>query len=144
MIIGFIGLGTMGKHAAANIWRKEFDLVIHDIRPEAAAPLVAMGATAAESPATVLDAVEVVVTMVFGPKEVEQVMRGPAGFLSGDPAGKVRIEMTTSSPFLMRELAAEFEACGGHAVDAPFTGSMDAAIWGDMPVFVGGTDAVIE
>ncbi|CAN1519476.1 MmsB 3-hydroxyisobutyrate dehydrogenase and related beta-hydroxyacid dehydrogenases [Paracoccaceae bacterium] len=144
MRVGFIGLGTMGKNAAANVRRKGFEMVVHDIRPDAAAPLVAMGAKAATSPAEVLAAVDVVVSMVFGPKEVEQVMRGPGGFLSGDPKGKVWIDMTTSSPFLMRELAAEFEAAGGQAVDAPVTGSVDAAIRGDMPMFVGGTDAVIE
>lgn len=144
MRVGFIGLGTMGKNAAANIRRKGFDLVVHDIRPEAAAPLVAMGATVAASPAEVLAAVDVVVTIVFGLKEVEQVMRGPGGFLSGNPKGKAWIDMTTSSPFLMRDLAAEFEAAGGDAVDAPVTGSVDAAIRGDMPMFVGGTDAVIE
>ncbi len=144
MRVGFIGLGTMGKNAAASIRRKGFEMSVYDIRPEATAPLVAMGAKAAGSPAEVLAAVDVAVTMVFGPKEVEQVMRGPGGFLSGNPKGKVWIDMTTSSPFLMRELAAEFEAAGGQAVDAPVTGSVDAAIRGDMPMFVGGTDVVIE
>lgn len=144
MKVGFIGLGTMGKNAAANVARAGFDMVVYDIRPAATAPLVAMGAVAADSPAAVLAAVDVVVTMVFGPKEVAEVMRGPQGFLSGDPKGKIWIDMTTSSPFLMRELAAEFGARGGHAVDAPVTGSVDAAIRGDMPMFVGGDDAVIE
>lgn len=144
MRVGFIGLGTMGKNAAANIRRKGFEMTVHDIRPEATAPLVAMGAKAAGSPAEVLAAVDVVVTMVFGPKEVAEVLRGPGGFLSGNPNGKVWIDMTTSSPYLMRELAAEFEAAGGDAVDAPVTGSVDAAIRGDMPMFVGGSDAVIE
>lgn len=144
MKVGFIGLGTMGKNAAANVARAGFSMVVYDIRAEAAAPLVALGATQAHSPAAVLEAVDVVVTMVFGPKEVAEVMRGPQGFLSGDPKGKIWIDMTTSSPFLMRELAAEFSAKGGHAVDAPVTGSVDAAIRGDMPMFVGGDDAVIE
>jgi 3-hydroxyisobutyrate dehydrogenase-like beta-hydroxyacid dehydrogenase len=82
--------------------------------------------------------------MVFGPKEVEAVLRGADGFLSGDCTGKIWIDMTTSSPFLMRDLATEFAAKGGKAVDAPVTGSVDAAIRGDMPMFVGGEDAVIE
>jgi 3-hydroxyisobutyrate dehydrogenase len=144
MKIGFIGLGTMGKNAAANILRKGFSLTVYDIRPEAVAALVEKGATGAGSPAEVLSASDVVVTMVFGPKEIEQVVRGPGGFLAGAPSGKVWIDMTTSSPFLMRELAAEFEAAGGQAVDAPVTGSVDAAIRGDMPMFVGGQDDVIE
>lgn len=141
---GLSDWGRLGKNAAASLARAGFPLTVHDIRPEAAEPLVAMGATAVASSAEVLAASDVVVSMVFGPKEVEQVMWGPGGFLSGDPKGKVWIDMTTSSPFLMRELAAEFEAAGGQAVDAPVTGSVDAAIRGDMPMFVGGTDAVIE
>ena len=144
MRIGFIGLGTMGKNAAASIRRHGFDMVVYDIRPEAMDGLAAMGAAKASSPADVLARCDVVVTMVFGPKEVEAVLRGADGFLSGDCTGKIWIDMTTSSPFLMRDLATEFAAKGGKAVDAPVTGSVDAAIRGDMPMFVGGEEAVIE
>jgi 3-hydroxyisobutyrate dehydrogenase-like beta-hydroxyacid dehydrogenase len=144
MRIGFIGLGTMGKNAAASIRRHGFDMVVYDIRPEAMEGLAAMGAAKASSPADVMARCDVVVTMVFGPKEVEAVLRGADGFLSGDCTGKIWIDMTTSSPFLMRDLATEFAAKGGKAVDAPVTGSVDAAIRGDMPMFVGGEDAVIE
>ena len=144
MRIGFIGLGTMGKNAAASIRRHGFDMVVYDIRPEAMEGLAAMGAAKASSPVDVLARCDVVVTMVFGPKEVEAVLRGADGFLSGVCTGKIWIDMTTSSPFLMRDLATEFAAKGGKAVDAPVTGSVDAAIRGDMPMFVGGEDAVIE
>ena len=44
MIVGFIGLGTMGRNAALNVRRAGFSLVVHDIRPEAGAPLLAAGA----------------------------------------------------------------------------------------------------
>jgi 3-hydroxyisobutyrate dehydrogenase-like beta-hydroxyacid dehydrogenase len=134
----------MGKNAAANIRRHGFEMVVYDIRPEAMEGLAAMGAAKGASPADVLAHCDVVVTMVFGPKEVEAVLRGPQGFLTGDCTGKIWVDMTTSSPFLMRELAGEFAAKGGHAVDAPVTGSVDAAIRGDMPMFVGGDDSVIE
>jgi 3-hydroxyisobutyrate dehydrogenase len=142
--VGFIGLGNMGRNAALNVRRKGHDMVVYDIREAAAEPLLAKGAERGLSPADVLDRCEVVVTMVFGPKEVAAVMRGPDGFLSTSCAGKYWIDMTTSSPKLMRELAAEFEAKDGHAIDAPVTGSVDAAIRGDMPMFVGGSDASIE
>jgi 3-hydroxyisobutyrate dehydrogenase-like beta-hydroxyacid dehydrogenase len=144
MIVGFIGLGTMGSNAARNVRRAGFDMVVYDIRPQAIAAQLEPGVTAGASPADVLTRADVTVTMVFGPKEVEQVVRGPDGFLSAGCAGKYWIDMTTSSPRLMRALAAEFQAVGGHAVDAPVTGSVDAAIRGDMPMFVGGEDADIE
>ena len=44
MRVGFIGLGTMGGPAARNIMRKGFPLVVHDIREEAARPLIEAGA----------------------------------------------------------------------------------------------------
>lgn len=144
MKVGFVGLGTMGRNAALNLRRAGFPLVVYDIRPEATAPLAERGAAVARSPAEVLQRSDVVVTMVFGPKEVAQVLRGADGFLSADCAGKYWIDMTTSSPKLMRELAAEFRARDGHPVDAPVTGSVDAAIRGDMPMFVGGEDADVE
>ena len=144
MNIGFIGLGTMGANAARNLRKAGFPLSVYDIRQAAIAALVEAGAEARTSPADVLAHCDVVVTMVFGPKEIEQVLRGDDGFLSRPCAGKVWIDMTTSSPSLMRALAKEFEAKGGEAVGAPVTGSVDAAIRGDMPMFVCGTDAVIE
>lgn len=144
MKVGFIGLGMMGRNAALNVLRKGFETVVHDIRPEALGPLVERGATAATNPAEVLDQVDVVITMVFGPKEIEVVVRGENGFLSTNCRDKYWIDLTTSSPQLMRALGEEFRARGGAPIDAPVTGSVDAAIRGDMPMFVGGDDAEIE
>jgi 3-hydroxyisobutyrate dehydrogenase len=141
--VGFIGLGNMGSAVARNIQRAGYALTVHDLRPEAALKLLEHGATWADTPADILNQVDVVVTMVFGPKQVEQVLRGEHGLLSADCQGKVWIDSTTSSPTLMRELAAEFEKAGGLPVDAPVTGSVDAAIRGDMIMFVGGADAAV-
>ena len=144
MRVGFIGLGTMGRNAALNVKRAGFDMVVHDIRPEAGAHLLEKGAEWANNPADVIRKTDVVVTMVFGPMEVEQVVRGEMGFLSAPCEGKYWIDLTTSSPKLMRELAIEFHNRGGHPIDAPVTGSVDAAIRGDMPMFVGGEDADVQ
>src|SRR2546425_2735307 len=38
MKIGFIGLGTMGRHMASNLIKAGPELVVHDVRPEASAP----------------------------------------------------------------------------------------------------------
>ena len=70
--------------------------------------------------------------MVFGPKEIEDVLKGENGMLKTSCKDKVWIDLTTSSPTLMRSLAKEFEDAGGYAVDAPVTGSLDSAIRGDM------------
>ena len=90
MRVGFIGLGTMGKNAAANIRRKGFEMVVFDIRPEAAAPLVAMGATAAVSPAEVRAAQR----LAFSQLRLV-VEPGGAAALAAALAGKVPLDSDT-------------------------------------------------
>lgn len=143
MKVGFIGLGTMGGNVARNIQRAGFHLVVHDLNRDAAAALVSKGARWADTPKDVIDSVDLVGTMVFGPEQIEAVVRGANGLLAGRCAGKVWLDLTTSGPSLMRAMGEEITARGGMPVDAPVTGSVDAAIRGDMIMFVGGEDAAV-
>ena len=142
--IGVIGLGNMGSAVARNIQRANFPLYVHDIRKDVGKKLIEKGAIWKNSPKELMDDVDIVVSMVFGPKEIEAVMKNENGILQSSCKDKGWIDLTTSSPSLMRNLAKEFEALGGFAVDAPVTGSLDAAIRGDMIMFVGGSEKAIN
>ena len=142
--IGVIGLGNMGSAVARNIQRANFPLYVHDIRKDVGKKLIEKGAIWKNSPKELMDDVDIVVSMVFGPKEIEAVMKNENGILQSSCKEKGWIDLTTSSPSLMRNLAKEFEALGGFAVDAPVTGSLDAAIRGDMIMFVGGSEKAIS
>ena len=142
--IGVIGLGNMGSAVARNIQRANFPLYVHDIRKDVGKKLIEKGAIWKNSPKELMDDVDTVVSMVFGPKEIEAVMKNENGILQSSCKDKGWIDLTTSSPSLMRNLAKEFEALGGFAVDAPVTGSLDAAIRGDMIMFVGGSEKAIS
>ena len=142
--IGVIGLGNMGSAVARNIQRANFPLYVHDIRKDVGKKLIEKGAIWKNSPKELMDEVDIVVSMVFGPKEIEAVMKNENGILQSSCKDKGWIDLTTSSPSLMRNLAIEFEALGGFAVDAPVTGSLDAAIRGDMIMFVGGSEKAIS
>jgi len=141
--VGVIGLGNMGSALANNLLSAGFPLSVYDIRPEAATAFIERGAEWCSSPAALASNVDVVISMVFGPKEIESVVCGEDGLLSGDCAGKIWIDLTTSDPVLMRQLADRFTESAGYAIDAPVTGSLDAAIRGDMIMFVGGSDEAI-
>lgn len=143
MKVGVIGLGTMGAPIASNLLRAGFELKVHDKRPEAAEPLIAEGARWSESPAALINDVDIVVSSVFGPNEIDEVARGREGLFNGECDGRCWIDLTTSSPKLMRELGSEFSQLGGMPVDAPVTGSVDAAIRGDMIMFVGGEEQAV-
>ncbi len=52
--VGFIGLGQIGQPMATRLAAWPGGLVVHDVRPEAMAPLADAGATAAGSVAEVV------------------------------------------------------------------------------------------
>src|SRR5258705_9169140 len=98
MKIGFIGLGTMGRHMASNLMKAGHQLVVNDVRRDAAAPHVQGGATWAETPRAVAEATEVVFTSLPGPLEVEAVAPGEPGPRAGPPADKSYFHLSTTSP----------------------------------------------
>ena len=134
----------MGSAVASNIQRANYPLYVYDINKEAGKNVIDNGGIVTNSPKELLDNVDIVVSMVFGPKEIEDVLKGENGMLQTSCKDKVWIDLTTSSPTLMRSLAKKFEESGGYAVDAPVTGSLDSAIRGDMIMFVGGSKIAIE
>ena len=79
--IGVIGLGNMGSAVARNIQRANFPLYVHDIRKDVGKKLIEKGAIWKNSPKELMDDVDIVVSMVFGPKEIEAVMKNENGIL---------------------------------------------------------------
>src|SRR5207244_1474800 len=77
-------------------------LVVHDVRREAAADLLAAGAGWAESPADLAVRSEVVATCLPGPAEMEPVCLGSRGILEGIKPGAVYVDHPTNSPLLVR------------------------------------------
>src|SRR5439155_15695461 len=83
MIVGFIGLGTMGAPMARNILAKGHRLIVADVQPAAVAALIAAGATAAATPRDVAAASGIVITMLPDAPDVERVALGPDGIVAG-------------------------------------------------------------
>lgn len=142
MKIGFIGLGTMGRHMAANLMKAGYVLVVHDVRREAAAPHLQGGASWADSPRHLAEAVDVVFTSLPGPPEAEAVALGEHGLLAGLAPGKVYFDLTTNSPALVRRLHEVFTARGIHMLDAPVSGGPRGAETRRLALWVGGDEGI--
>src|SRR6516164_5474697 len=108
MLVGFIGLGTMGGKMAASLQRAGYSLLVYDTRSEAAAAHLAAGATWAGSPRKVAELCEVVFTSLPGPADVEQVALGEEGLLRGIRAGGAYFDLSTNSPSVVRRINAAF------------------------------------
>jgi len=141
MKIGFIGLGTMGGAMALNLRKAGFDLVVHDLRPETAAPLIAAGAVGADSVAALGKTVDVVLTSLPGPREAEAV---GAELMQSMKKGSVWFDLTTNSPTVVRALAARCAGQGITMLDAPVSGGPHGAKSGKMALLVGGDEAVFN
>ena len=144
MNIGFIGLGNMGGGMAANVLRAGYDLTVHDLRREAATPLLENGASWADTPAELAAGCDVVLTSLPGPREVEAIALGDSGVLEGSASGSVYIDLSTSSPTLIRSIAEDFAAKGVSVLDAPVSGGPVGARTGRLAVMVGGDREVYE
>ena len=145
MKIGFIGLGTMGRHMAANLQKAGHELIVHDVRREAAEPHVKAGARWADSPRAVAEACEVVFTSLPEPKDVEAVaLDEKTGLLSGLTAGKAFFDLSTNSPTVVRRLHAVFKARGVHMFDAPVSGGPRGAESGRLALWIGGDEEAFK
>jgi len=136
--IGFIGLGVMGRPMAKHILAKGYPLVVHSRTQAAVADLVSAGAKAAATPADVARAAEVIITMLPNTPDVEVVLTGPEGVLSGLTRGAVVIDMSSISPVATRRLAARVSAQGGTMLDAPVSGGEVGAVNASLSIMVGG------
>lgn len=144
MKVGFIGLGIMGASMASNLQKAGYELVVHDIKRDAAARHVAAGAVWADTPRKVAEATEVVLTSLPGPPEMESVALGEQGLLSGMAKGKVYFDLTTNSPKMVRKVHAVFADKGVHLLDAPVSGGPHGARTGKLAIWVGGDEAVFH
>ncbi len=144
MKVGFIGLGTMGGSMAYNTLQGGHELVVHDIRREAATPHLEAGATWADTPRQVAESADIVFTSLPGPVEVEAVVLGEDGILQGMSAGKVYFDLSTSTPALIRRIHEAGAARGIHVLDAPVSGGPSGARTRNLAIWVGGDRDVYE
>jgi 3-hydroxyisobutyrate dehydrogenase len=117
--IGFIGLGTVGGVVAANILKAGCALTVHDVRTEAMKPLIDVGAESAASPADVARRCRIVFTSLPGPVEVAQVALGSSGIVHGVRDGSLYVDLSSTDPDLIRQIAGEFHRHGARVMDAP-------------------------
>lgn len=143
-VIGFIGLGLMGKPMALNLRKKGFDVIVHNRSRSAVEALVAAGASPAGSPAEVARTARVIVTMLPDSPDVERVMEDDNGVFRAMARGTVVVDSSTIAPATARRLAARATELGSSFLDAPVSGGEIGAIDGTLTFMVGGDAAALE
>jgi len=144
MQVGFIGLGTMGAHMAANLQHAGYKLVVNDLRKDAAAPHLGAGAIWADSPRALAEQSEVILTSLPEPPDVEKVALADDGLLAGIKRDAVWFDLSTNSQSLVKKLSAAFAEKGAHMLDAPVSGGPQGAASRKLAIWVGGDKAAFD
>ena len=141
MIVGFIGLGTMGGSMALNIRKAGYDVIVNDLRRELADRHLEAGCTWGESIGKVAEVADVIFTSLPGPREINMVAFDEDGLLAGMKPGAAWFDLSTSAPSAARAIHPRFDAKGIQFLDAPVSGGPTGAASGKLAIWVGGDQA---
>ncbi|PAV30636.1 oxidoreductase [Virgibacillus profundi] len=142
--IGFIGTGVMGKSMAQNLQNAGYPLTIYTRTKEKAKSLIHNGASWKSSVAELAQSVDIIITMVGYPADVEEVYFGKDGILENAKPDTYVIDMTTSNPSLAVEIYKQAKDKNIHALDAPVSGGDIGAKSGKLAIMTGGEIQAFE
>ncbi len=140
-VLGFIGLGEMGRPLALNLLRAGYALHAYDINAERLSALTAAGAQAAPSINALVEQSDVILTSL--PSTEAFVTVAEQELLPAVRPGQTIIDFGTVTPPETRRLAARFGEQGVTLLDAPLSGGPQGAQEARLYMFVGGAEAVV-
>ena len=139
-VIGAIGVGDMGGAIASSIVR-HLPVVAYDLRPEPVQKLVALGATAADSLASLADQCDIALVVVVNDAQVKSVVNELFRH-----KGRLRsiVVSATILPKTMVELKEEADRLGLDLIDAPVSGGAEKASRGTISILIGGDEDAVQ
>lgn len=141
--IGFIGLGVMGLPMAINLMQKggRSQVTGFDVSEERRELFRQAGGIPAHSIRDVCLACDCIFLCLPKNELVESVV---AEILRESPAGTVVTDMGSTSPALIRKLAAQAREKGISLLDSPVSGGETGAIAGTLAIMSGGDKASFD
>lgn len=143
--VGFIGLGLMGQGVTKRLTARGFKVIGYDIAPAQIAAASGHGVIAAASPEEVVRASDIVCLSVMsatGAHAVEEAVLGPKGVAEAPGAGKLLVDLSTTTIEETKHCADELARRNGMSwVDAPVSGGPGAAEAGQLAIMAGGDAA---
>jgi len=143
-VVGFVGLGIMGRPMALNLRRAGYPLIVHNRTRAKEKDLLEEGADAAATPQEVAERAEILITMLPDSPDVEQVYLGADGVIAGAHDGQLLIDMSSIAPATAIAVAEAAAGEGADMLDAPVSGGDVGARDGTLSIMVGGSEAAFE
>ncbi|WP_291156891.1 2-hydroxy-3-oxopropionate reductase [Ensifer sp. SSB1] len=138
-VIGFIGLGTMGRPMAERLIQAGHQVRLNRVKA-ASSNLVELGGVGVDTPAMAAQGAEFVILMLPNTPDVEAVLFGQGGVCEGLSPDALVIDMSSIDPVATRDFAKRVEAKGARYLDAPVSGGEIGAKNGTLSIMVGGDE----
>jgi 3-hydroxyisobutyrate dehydrogenase-like beta-hydroxyacid dehydrogenase len=142
--LGFVGLGVMGGRIAERLMDAGYPVTGYNRTKSKVHWLLDKGMKWADSPRELTEHVDIVFSMVTNTEAVRAITGGENGILAGLCAGKVYINMSTSSSEFSQELALQVAELGAVMLDAPVSGSVSTILEGKLSIMVSGEHETFE
>jgi 2-hydroxy-3-oxopropionate reductase len=143
MVIGFIGLGIMGRPMAKNLIKAGYKLIVYD-KFAKLDDVIALGAEKASSNKEVASKTDVIITMLPNSPHVKEAILGSGGVIEEIKSGSIVVDMSSIAPAASQEVGAALKAKGVSFLDAPVSGGEPKAIDGTLAIMVGGEKQVFD
>ncbi len=127
IVVGFIGLGTMGGKMATNLLKAGYKVVVHDIHRQSASHHLQAGAEWADTPRALAEKSDVIFTSLPEPADVERVALGADGLIEGVKKGAAYFDLSTNAQAVVKKIQEAFAAKGAQMLDAPVSGGPSGA-----------------
>jgi 3-hydroxyisobutyrate dehydrogenase-like beta-hydroxyacid dehydrogenase len=142
--LGFIGTGGMGSGMAANLIKAGFSLVVNDLRREQSRGLEDRGAVFKESPKSVAESCEMVLSMLPYNEAVRAVGLGAGGLHEAAGGAKLWVDFSSIDKKTIVEVSAELKNKGWTVLDGSAGGVEEAAAAGTLSLWISGSKELFE
>ncbi|MDA1343440.1 MAG: NAD(P)-dependent oxidoreductase [Proteobacteria bacterium] len=141
-ILGFIGIGLMGKPLVLRLLGAGNTVYVWNRSPEKLQSVTEAGAIACSTVAELVNAVDVVILCLTDTEVVASTVLNDIS--SNGSSGKLLIDLSSIHPETTKQLAELLQKqCGMGWVDAPVSGGVAGAEQGNLAIMAGGNEADI-
>jgi 3-hydroxyisobutyrate dehydrogenase-like beta-hydroxyacid dehydrogenase len=136
--VGFVGLGNIGTPMSLSLLRAGFDVVVRDLREEAAAECMKAGARFAANDTELVEQCQLIGIAVVNDDQLLDLLSGENGLIGLAKPGTTFIVHSTVLPATIAKVSAAAEGQDMTLLDAQISGGDLRAREGDLAIMVGG------
>ena len=141
-LIGFIGLGNMGKPMVQHLISAGAKVILYNRSMQVLEELAGKGAEVASSPREVAEKVEngIIFLSLPNANSVAAVVEGGNGLFAGLAVGSKVVDMGSTAVEPTREWYEKTNSLGSDWIDAPVSGGQKGALEASLAIMVGGNE----